>query len=559
MILKFSDVYSLSYGKEIIDDIPLKPEFEEIEIRNFYIKMRDGVNLLCHGAFPVGASSLPVILMRTPYGPQSLRFFHEMAFYGYICIAQNCRGCFGSQGEWFPAKNERNDGIDTVNYIKNQPYCNANIAMTGTSYLTMCKYIICDLLPPEVKTLNFEVYSPYRHDLLYTNGMFHIEAYSGWTAYNSGIKNMAISADEAYSKMINYSPQMYADKAVLGQKLDWYRQWLLGEEKDDELYKSGAYGILKDIPKNIKVPILAHAGWYDPHFGGMLKAWEKMPEETRSKSYMIITPTNHKQGLCSDLKEENAFEPVGKRFIRSKLNWFNHHLKGQDYFQPLEEGSINAYVYGLNNYRIFKSFKQKGQRTLYINTFDKTLSQTEKEPKPLKYEYDPKNPAPSYGSEVIMIDYLYHKNKATSEGRRRIPQAGYRSDVLSFVSEPFKEDTLIENPISAEIYVSSSAPDTCFFVRLSTVHQNGEAYYLRSGITTLKQAVGQYKPNEKVKITINLNTVAALIKSGTRLRVDITSSDFPSYNAHPNTLKLWSVEEHPVTAKQTIYGGKIIF
>lgn len=93
---------------------------------------------------------------------------------------------------------------------------------------------------------------------------------------------------------------------------------LLGEEKDDELYKSGAYGILKDIPKNIKVPVLAHAGWYDPHFGGMLKSWEKMPEETRDKSYMVITPTNHKQGICSDLKEENAFEPVGKRFILLK-------------------------------------------------------------------------------------------------------------------------------------------------------------------------------------------------------------------------------------------------
>lgn len=250
---------------------------------------------------------------------------------------------------------------------------------------------------------------------------------------------------------------------------------------------------------------------------------------------------------------------MAKGLYCSKLNWLNHHLKGQDYFQPVQEGSINAYVYGLNDYQIFKSFKPKGQRTLYINTPDKTLSQTEKEPKPLKYEYDPKNPAPSYGSEVIMIDYLYHKNKTTSEGRRRIPQAGYRSDVLSFISEPFKENVLIENPISAEIYVSSSAPDTCFFVRLTTVHKNGEAYYLRSGITTLKQALGQYKPNEKVKITINLNTVAALIKSGTRLRVDITSSDFPSYNAHPNTLKLCLWKNTLLQQSKTVYGGKIMF
>lgn len=559
--MKFEEVQSTKYGKAITDDIPIKPEFDEIDIRDFYIPMSDGTKLLCHGAFPVGAESLPVILTRTPYGRQSLRFFFEMSFYGYICIAQNCRGCFGSEGEWVPAKHERSDGIDTLNYIKNQPFCNKNIAMTGTSYLSMNQYLICDCLPAEVKALNLEVYSPYRHDLLYTNGMYHLEAYSGWTAYNCGIKTEK-TPDELYEKMIYFNPQMYADENVLGRKLDWYRQWLKGSEPDDDLYKTGAYGSLYDMPKAINVPVLVHAGWYDPHFGGMIRAWEHMKNETREKSAMIITPTNHKQALCSDIDTPNAFDPVGIRFIRSKLNWFGHHLKGKDYFQPVNEGSVTAYVYGENKYKIFKGcIKDHTENTLYIDTKNRKLSKYEiKNQTCSEYIYDPENPVSTCGSEVIMTDYMYHKHKKTTEGRRIQPSVGYRKDVISFVSDKFEKDLLVNGNIIVTLDISSSAEDTCFYVKLSTVNENDNtALYLRSGITTLKSALGKYTPNSRKEITITFNKIAVSVKKGEKFRLDITSSDYPAFNIHPNTTNLWSEETKPVKAVQKLYGGKIEF
>ncbi len=554
----FSDVYSKHYNKKIIDSIPIKHVFNEIDLIDFYITMRDGVKLFCKAAFPKNAKELPIILTRTPYGMQSLRFFHEMAFYGYICIAQNCRGCFESEGEWVPAKNERNDGIDTINYIKSQPYCNGNIAMTGASYITMNQFMICDILPPEVKTLNFEVYNPYRHDILYTNGMFHLEAYAGWLAYNSGITELKPN-EETYKKMINFTPQMYADENVLGKKLDWYRQWLKSDNKNAPLYNYGAYGILKDLPSKIKVPIIAHASWYDPHFAGMLKAFENMPKQTRDKSTIIITPTNHKQALCSDNDTPNAFKAVGTRFIRSKLNWFGHHLKGEPYFDPTPEGNIKAYVYNKNDYIVFKNFNLQAKNNLFINTNNMTLCHSKPTMSVKEYIYDPLNPAPTCGSEALMTDYMYHKNKKTVEGRRIIPPVGYRNDIISFVSEYFEKDILINNDINVYIYVSSSAPDTCFYTRLSVIENGKDAFYLRSGITTLKNCITNYKPNSTVNIKIQMAKISALIKSGMRLRLDITSSDFPAFNAHPNTLKLWAEETNAVKAVQKIYGGRIEF
>ena len=108
--------------------------------------------------------------------------------------------------------------------------------------------------------------------------------------------------------------------------------------------------------------------------------------------------------------------------------------------------------------------------------------------------------------------------------------------------------------------VSSSAEDTCFFAKVSTVDKDGNAHYLRSSITTLKSALKhKYVPDTKEEITLDFSYIAVMFKAGERIRLDITSSDFPAYHIHPNTLNPWYEETSPQKAEQTIWGGRLEF
>lgn len=558
--MKLSQFCETEYGKKLIDEVPLAPVYNEFHLKEEYVEMRDGTRLLCTIAFPVGEYfQLPVILLRTPYGISSLRLFFEMAFYGYICVAQCCRGTFGSEGSWVPAKNEENDGEDTLKYIINSPCCNGKIAMTGTSYLSMNQWILADKLPPEVKTLNIEAYSPYRYDLLYTNRMFHLEAYAGWTAYNSGVKNTALNGDSLYDKILNFKPQIKMDETLIGEKLPWYRNWVESSKGDEEFWNMDDWGKLKNMPQSLNVPTLFNAGWYDPHFDGMLKAWNNLKEEVRSKSLFLTAPVNHKQSLCGSFPVENPFEYIGTRFMKAKLLWFNHFLRGEKLELP--QGAEMAFVYGKNAWEEVEQKNCQLERELYFNLKDCKMDNIpiDENQEPICFVYNPNNPVPTCGSEVIMTDYIYHKNKVTAEGIQLLPAVGAREDVISFLSEKFEEDSLLVSDFWVNIDVQTTAEDTAFTAKLALVNKNGDSYSLRSSITSVLEQHEDYVPNSTVALKIRLTKLNMLVRKGESLRLDISSSDYPAFHIHPNTNKSWASEENYITAKQSIFGGTLKF
>ncbi|MGL4791956.1 MAG: CocE/NonD family hydrolase, partial [Anaerotignaceae bacterium] len=280
--MTFQEICESKYGKKIVEEIPLTAEFKQIDIRKETQTLKDGTVLVSYISFPVGDyKALPVIFLRTPYGVESLRFFHEMSFWGYICVAQCCRGTGGSSGIWEPAKNEIADGLEALGWLIKQPWCNGKIAMTGSSYLSMNQWVLADKLPKEVKTLNIEAYSPYRHALLYTDKMFHLEAYAGWTAYNHGVKNPICPQEKLYGEILKFKPQIKMDETLLGKPLKWYRKWLLGTNAKEEINHTGDWKCLEKMPKALSVPTLFFGGYHDPHFEGMVKAWGNISEETK--------------------------------------------------------------------------------------------------------------------------------------------------------------------------------------------------------------------------------------------------------------------------------------
>lgn len=559
--MKLSQLYATEYGSQFIDEVSLKPIYDEFILKEEYVTTRDGTRLLCTIAFPVGEYfPLPVILLRTPYGTKSLRFFFEMAFYGYICVAQCCRGTGGSEGSWVPAKNEEDDGEDTLKYIINSPWCNGKIAMTGTSYLSMNQWILADKLPPEVKTLNIEAYSPYRYDLLYTNRMFHLEAYGGWTAYNSGVESTIFTGNSLYDEILKFKPQIKMDETLIGEKLPWYRNWVESAKGYEDFWNLDDWGKLKNMPQSLNVPTLFNTGWYDPHFDGMLKAWNNLKEEVRSKSLFLTAPVNHKQSLCGNFQVENPYEYIGTRFMKAKLLWFNHFLRGEKLELP--RGVEMSFVYGENTWEDVEKEKDfQLERVLYFNLKDCKLNNIPvcEHQKPISFVYNPNNPVPTCGSEVIMTDYMYHKNKVTAEGIKLLPDVGTREDVISLLSENFEEDILLISDFWVHMDVQTTARDTAFTAKLALVNKNGDAYSLRSSITSVLAQHENYEPNTTVALKIRLTKLHILVRKGERLRLDISSSDYPAFHIHPNSEKNWAEEENYIISKQSIFGGKLNF
>lgn len=429
--------------------------------------------------------------------------------------------------------------------------------MTGTSYLSMNQWILADKLPPEVKTLNIEAYSPYRYELLYTNRMFHLEAYGGWTAYNSGVENTVFRGDELYDEILKFKPQMKMDEALIGEKLPWYRNWVRSYRGDEVFWDEADWGKLKHMPEKLNVPTLFNAGWYDPHFDGMIQAWHHLKEETRQNSLFLTAPVNHKQKVCGKFPVEMPFQYIGVQFMKAKLLWLNHFLRGEELKLP--QGIEMAFIYGKNTWEEIKEDKGcSEERVLYFDLKNRTLKEKQENcQEVISFEYDPNNPVPTCGSEVIMTDYMYHKDKETVEGMQPLPPVGQRGDVISFLSGRFQEDRVLVRDFWVSLEVRTTAKDTAFTAKLGMIRENGEAFSLRSGITSVLAQHENYEPNSKVPLKIRMPQLCILIRKGERFRLDISSLDYPAFSIHPNTNKDWAEEDNYVTATQSICSGEL--
>ncbi|MBE6008925.1 MAG: CocE/NonD family hydrolase [Lachnospiraceae bacterium] len=551
----YIDDLKLKYDyKKIIAEQDIEPLYSGYTLEETSFETSDGKKLITYIARPIGCTEpLPVILRRTPYGIKSLRFFFEMSLYGYICISQNCRGSFGSEGEFIPGINEKQDTLETIKWIKTLNGFNGKMAMCGASYLSMEQWQIGDCAPPELKTLYLEFYNPYRYIQLYTKGMFRLEAYAGWTSYNAGVKG----SKDLYDRAVKHIPQYTMDEDVLGTHLDWYRDWVSHPYPDAPIWHDMPWSHLETMPQKLDLPVFMHCGWYDPHLEGMLKAYKNIRPEIREKSVLFITPCNHKGTLSSDVDLKNAFDLTGKRFVKSKLAWFGYMLKDEplaDHFLP---GKATVYVIGDEKYiNTDWAHIKTGERSFFLNTDDLSLDTAENKAScSLSFTYDPKHPVPTHGSEVIMTDYMYNGNDRYHG--IRLQEKNTREDVLSFTSLPLEEDITITGS-SLKLKVSTTAEDTSFTAKLCIVKAN-KTYHLRESITALSFEHKNYKAGDIVEINIDFYPIAVNLGAGDSIRIDISSSSFPAYPAHPNTKGLWSKETEPVCAKQTIYGGKLTF
>ncbi len=539
-------------------------ETEPARSETLTVAMSDGVELHTEVYFPEGEGPWPVILIRNPYNfPGGFGFLASLfSRYGYVGIHQFARGRSPSEGEWDPFMNERNDGIDTLQWIVDQPWQNGNIGLFGASYLSMVQWAVADVLPPEVKTMVPMVWGNDVKGLAFEGGMFRHEIVTVWAALMHGRELDHFNASK-YHEAKGYRPHALADEDVLGKDLPWYRGWTLSAAGDAPLWKTPEVGLLRSMPGKVTVPVLMVGGWYDIFIRSQLEDFNQLA--TRDRSRFVVGPWTHLLGGSGDgdLPLPNAMG--GAEIMQFTMPWFDHHLKGR----PLPQwGPVSTYAINDGRWYHWNEWPPRvEQGRLHLREAARSNdcesgrleARAPRVPEAVSYVYDPNNPVPSRGGSALLAFAIPGWGGALPSMRHQ----GFvclRDDVLTFTSGRFTEDTHLLGDIAVRLTVSSDVEDTAFTAKIIDVAPDGKAVNIQDTITSLAYRNGatmpvSYTPGEKVTLDLKMWPTHWVVKKGHRLRIDISSSNWPAYHAHSNYPGRWELQAAVRPATQTVHTG----
>ncbi|MBJ6364298.1 CocE/NonD family hydrolase [Paenibacillus sp. GCM10012307] len=531
------------------------------ERRDIQVQMQDGVRLMTHLWLPEGDGTWPVILVRNPYvdgdfvpDPEMVLF----AEYGYAVVIQECRGRGSSEGVWEPFVNERQDGLDTLDWIIASPWCDGNIGLLGGSYLSFNQWTLADSLPSQVKTLYLSVLGTEMHRFMYMDGMFRPDILTGWAVTNSSVDLDGRNHKELEDQARKFRPPIDMDESLLGKRLDWYRSLLQNPGAADSLWQEGLWERLSSMASRISVPVCMVGGWFDIAIDSMFTAYNKLRPEVRERSRFIIGPWVHSLAPHGDRFFPNGSVQGGNGGTREILAWFDHMLKQLPYEDKL--GIIKAYVIGEDSWKEWAAWPPRQLiETYYLHGANGLSTQADEQEHSASYLYDPLDPVTTVGGSGLLSEF----ENAPGQPRTACvlqPEPGYRHDVLTFISDETDSELRIVGAIEAVLQISSSAEDTAFTVKISEVMPGGATYNIGDGITSLAYRNGStsalsYVPGSQAEVKLELWPTAWTIQKGSRIRLDISSSNFPAYHVHPNLPGNWAEHAEVTTASQTVYWG----
>ena len=513
------------------------------------VPAEDGVPLRTVVTLPDAAGPFPTILMRSCY-PQAEAEYRltarEYARRGFGFVYQFCRGTGGSGGVWEPNVNERRDGLVTARWLAAQPFA-GRCGYLGCSYLAFTGWVMADALPDCFATLYLTHYGTDRFASAYQEGMFRQDILTGWAMQNAGFP---VTAD--YLESCRYRPQIEVDEALWGGRLDWYRDWITHTDPDDPYWNEGLWGALRQVPGKLNLPVYIGSGWYDHHLGGTVRGYEALSPAAAAHSVLRIGAWNH---WFENVIPGKPAEHLENSDTASALRWFTEILKEG----RLPRGGVQLYNIGADRWETLDRMPAGDLpgRQLFLDGAARALTPAQPQcPQPLQYRYDPGHPVPSHGGESLF-------SSKEEIGSLPQPEPDWRPDVVSFVSDPLTEPLALRGEIRVRLQVASDCADTAFTAKLLEVAPDGSARNIRGGITSLGYRCGaphrlDYRPSERAEIEIRMWPISWTLAPGCRLRLDLSSSNFPEYAAHPNCAGGWALARAGRVATQTIFGGSVL-
>ena len=519
-------------------------ETEVGSVSTVQVRMSDGVRLDTEVYLPAGEGPWPVILIRDPYNRSTCSL---KVRYGYACVHQGVRGRHDSEGDWYPVISERSDGLETLDWLLKQTWQDGNIATLGPSYLGVVQWSMIDQMPEEVKTVVADISHGDWYEIIHRNGHFVQGVMTEWA------KSLHLP-DASFEEMAAHRPAIENNDVFLRGDAQWYEDYLANTDKVGEYWSSEAYSLTRNAHKNASMPVLMMGAWHDFFLNGQFKVFDELPQRTRS--LLMIRNGNH-VWQNSVLEFINTY---GYSF-KMTLDWLDVHLKGEVVEQLPESGYVLQDNVD-NSWNHFPSWPQKaGTLDLYLGNLGGAAicdggmlrSSRPVDSGTTSYLYNPEKPVQTIGGS-----YNLYSGGAVEQGDDNCS----RDDVMSFESGVLNEPLTLSGSIKVLINVSSDAPDSAFTVKVQEKLSDGRVINIRDDITSLSYRNGSihkqpYVAGSVVELEFNLTPIEWKFQPGSSLRLDISSSNYPMFNAHPNVEGNWSTVVNPAVAQQEILGGML--
>jgi uncharacterized protein len=533
-------------------------------------KMRDGVILRADIYRPKTEGKFPVLLTRTPYNKTSeMPLGVRAAERGYVLIAQDTRGRYASEGEWYPFKHESQDGYDTVEWAAALPCSNGKVGMYGGSYVGATQYLAAIATPPHLAGIFPDVTASNYHDgWTYQGGAFEQWFDESWTTGLSmnTLERRVEDSGDALEEAKVLPLDSYPVLAAVSQTglAPYFSDWL-AHPSYDNYWKQWSieahYG-------NIHVPVYGSGAWYDIFLRGTLRNYMLLKTQAgtdaaRLNQRLIVFVGGHAGGSSVPKVGAVDFGPqLPIDLDQVMFRWYDWLLKGID--NGIEnEKPVRIFVMGKNEWRDEDDWPIPGAVTThyYLHSEglanglegDGTLSITgPMNEKHDHYVYDPSDPVPTIGGPLCCGAL------PTGIGPEDQRPAEDRKDVLVYTTPAFTKDTEVTGPVSLDLYVSTSAVDTDFTGKLVDVWPNGFAQNLTEGILRLRYRDSEEKPEladpgQIYHITLDLVATSDVFLPGHKLRLEVSSSNFPRFDRNLNTGGVQALGATMTKATNVIY------
>lgn len=566
-----------------------EPIHETKVLQGIRIEMRDGVKLAADVYLPSAREERwPTLIARTPYNRAGLRRGAEWyAQRGFAVVAVDVRGRFESEGPFYPFVNEGPDGYDVIEWAARQGWSNGKVGTYGASYLAWDQYRAAMENPPHLVAMFANVGgADFYQEFGYPGGTLNL----GWGIWllrsaETSVPAQSLPEEKAALSRILEKPGEWLAKhpRERGKVLDPFpTQRRVYDDslahatfdsywRDPAFYVPGTWARMKDVPT------LFVSGWYDYFATGVLRNFENLSAKQQSPHRLVMGPWWHAVGPsdCGD----GDFGAAAKVDMQAlSLEWFNHWLK-EEPLETLAKERVRYFMMGGGSEgRNAKGQREHGGtwknastwpppanlRSLYLGDGGRLTGEPAKTDS-RTYVFDPNHPVPTIGGRFGIGAWTPNcfQNQVCRAGvlgcDNEEPLAS-RPDVLSFSSEPLEESVEVTGAARATLWVSTDAPDTDFSVKLIDVAPDGYAAIIADGQIRLRYREGFTReslvsPGEIVEVEIPLYSSSNFFAKGHRIRIDISSSNWPQFESNSNTggpVNDWTKRQ---PARNTVYLG----
>jgi putative CocE/NonD family hydrolase len=485
--------------------------------RDVPVPMPDGVVLLGSHYRPAGHDGpLPVVLLRSPYGRAGVTgfvFAAPLARHGFQVFIQSTRGTFGSGGQFRPFLPEREDGLATVAWLREQPWCDGRVAMTGASYLGHTQWAVAPYVDPPLASVSLNVTSANFSTMFYAHGAPSLANSLNWTALigrqERGLPLIPGPGQRArMNRAARRVPLQAADVAVAGAPVAFWRDFVQHDAPGDSFWAAVDHdgADLTRLP-----PVSMVTGWWDLFLTGQLRDFAAI-RAAGVPARIVIGPWLH--GEPAELGE----------ITRQDVAWLDHQLRGG----PEPSGApVRVFLQQADTWLEFPQWPPPAAvSTPFYLRADGGLSR-EPEPgeaAPDTFVYDPRDPTPSVGGPLLQPPGKQADNTELEA----------RPDVLTFTGEPLPADLDLAGPVSARIFAAAGRAHADVFVRVCDVGPDGVSRNIVDGIRRLSpQTVPardvQAGPDGILAVDVELFPTAYRIRAGHRIRVQVSGGAFPRF------------------------------